>query len=69
MCRIFNTPVIKFVVGKEEKEMMMHTVLVAEQSRALRSLVNGPMKEAQNNTVGTTTVMLPLLTMHMLYDV
>lgn len=42
---------IKFVVGKEEKEMMMHTVLVAEQSRALRSLVNGPMKEAQNNTV------------------
>lgn len=51
MCRIFNTPVIKFVVGKEEKEMMMHTVLVAEQSRALRSLVNGPMKEAQNNTV------------------
>ena len=50
-CRIFNTPVIKFVVGKEEKEMMMHTVLVAEQSRALRSLVNGPMKEAQNNTV------------------
>lgn len=51
MCRIFNTPVIKFVVGKQEKEMMMHTILVAEQSRALKSLVNGPMKEAQNNTV------------------
>lgn len=31
--------------------MIMHTVLVVEQSQALRSVVNGPMKEAQDNTV------------------
>lgn len=40
MCRVFNSPVIKFVAGNNEKEMMIHTVLVAEQSLALNSLVN-----------------------------
>lgn len=31
--------------------MMIHTVLVAEQSLALNSLINGPMKEAQEKEV------------------
>lgn len=42
---------IKFVVGIFGKEMMLHTVLVAEQSLALDSMVNGPMKEAQEKVV------------------
>lgn len=38
---------IRFVVGQNAKEMVMHSVLVAEQSLALNSLINGLMKEAQ----------------------
>lgn len=51
MYRIFNTLVIKLVIRKEEKDMMIHTVLVAEQFWALRSLVKRSIKEAQDNTV------------------
>lgn len=42
---------IKFVVGIFGNEMILHTVLVAEQSSALDSMVNGPMKEAQDKVV------------------
>ncbi len=42
---------IKFVVGIFGREMILHTVLVAEQSLALDSMVNGPMKEAQDKVV------------------
>lgn len=42
---------IKFVVGHNAKEMMIHTVLVAEQSLALNSLVNGLMKGAQEGVI------------------
>lgn len=42
---------IKFAVGNNEKEIMIHTVLVAEQSLVLNSLVNGLMKEAQDKLV------------------
>jgi hypothetical protein len=40
----------RFLVGKEEKPMMIHTALVAKQSPALKSLVSGSMEEAQTKT-------------------
>lgn len=42
---------IKFVVGIFEKEMMLHAILVAEQSLVLDSMVNGGMKEARDKVV------------------
>lgn len=44
----FNTLAIEFVVGDNAKQMMIYTLLVAEQSSALNSLVNGLMTEAQD---------------------
>lgn len=40
-----------FLVGVEQIPMMIHTALVAEQSPALESLVNGSMQEATSGTV------------------
>lgn len=40
-----------FLVGAEQIPMMIHTALVAEQSPALESLVNGSMQEATSGTV------------------
>lgn len=40
-----------FIVGAEQIPMMIHTALVAEQSPALESLVNGSMQEATSGTV------------------
>lgn len=46
----------KFAVGIFGKQMLLHTVLVAEQSLALDSMVNGPMKGAQNKVVNWNDV-------------
>lgn len=40
-----------FLVGVEQIPMMIHTALVAEQSPALETLVNGSMQEATSGTV------------------
>lgn len=42
---------IKYVVRIFGKEMMLHAILVGEQSLPLDSMVNGPMKEAQDKVV------------------
>lgn len=41
----------KFLVGEKHIPMIIHTALVAEQSPALESLVNGSMQEATSGTV------------------
>lgn len=43
---IFNSHPFKFLVGPGRKEFTMHSALVAHQSKALDTLVNGGMKEA-----------------------
>ncbi len=40
----------KFLIGKRQQPMTIHTSLMAEQSPALRSLVSGSMAEAQTGT-------------------
>ncbi len=40
----------RFLVGKHQQPMMIHTAFVAEQSLALRSLVSGFMEEAKTGT-------------------
>lgn len=49
--RIVRSPMFTFLVGAEQIPMMIHTVLVAEQSPALESLVNGSMQEATSGAV------------------
>lgn len=48
---VVGGPVFQFLVGKHQKAMTIHTILTAEQSSALRTLVSGSMKEAQAGTV------------------
>lgn len=49
--RIVESPVFRFIVGKNKKPMTIHMALVAAQSPALRALVSGAMIEAYTRTV------------------
>ena len=49
--RIVESPIFRFIVGKNKKPMTIHTALVAAQSSALRTLVSGAMNEAYTKTV------------------
>ena len=48
--RIVQGSVFRFLVGKHQRPMTVHTALVAEQSSALRALVSGFMEEANIGT-------------------
>lgn len=44
--RVFSSPPFVFLVGPDQKKYTIHSNLVAQQSKALRTLVYGSMKEA-----------------------
>ncbi|MCJ1336985.1 hypothetical protein MMC09_002263 [Bachmanniomyces sp. S44760] len=48
--KIIQGSMFRFLVGQEQKLMTIHTAVVAEQSTALRKLVEGSMKETQDGT-------------------
>lgn len=49
--RIASSPAIQFLIGKDNKPMMIHMALVVAQSPALRNLLVHPMSEGQTRTV------------------
>lgn len=48
---IVSSLLFTFVVGLNDKELTIHSALVANQYRKLNALVNGTMKEAQERRV------------------
>ena len=49
--RVINSPLIEFLVGDEKESFFLHRKVVASLSPALRALVTGNMKEAQERQV------------------
>ena len=41
----------KFLIGTDKKEFTIHSAFVAQQSKALQVVVNGPFKESTDGSV------------------
>lgn len=48
LCSVISSKPFRFIVGPQKREFTIHSALVAHQSRALNTLVNGVMQEAQD---------------------
>lgn len=54
--RIFSSPLFTFLIGENEEPISVHAAAIAKQSKALDTLINGPMVEAQVRSVSLRDV-------------
>ncbi|KAG6034626.1 hypothetical protein E4U41_006472 [Claviceps citrina] len=66
--RFLSSRPFKFVVGKDKRELFLHTALLSNQSEALDRMINGPFAEArqgyavlEDDDVGTVTAFAKFL--------